>query len=171
MVPTTSRVLSLSVSAALLAACGGGGSGAGTTSTNSTPPTQQTGTVAIMISDASSEDWAAIDVNILSIALVPQGGGDNVTVYTAPAGGSMLNLAQLDQLAEILGNASVPVGTYTAAVLTISANPGDVALVVAADPEEGFPINPGTSIPADQIQIQHKQGSAPNLTVPVTVDF
>lgn len=171
MVPNTSRVLSLSVAAALLAACGGGGGGGGMTSTSSTPPMAQTGTVAMMISDASSEDWAAIDVNILSIALVPQGGGDNVTVYTAPAGGTKLNLAQLDQIAEILGNASVPVGTYTAAVLTISANPGDVALTVAADPEAGFPMNPGTSIPEDQIQIQHKQGTAPNLTVPVTVDF
>jgi hypothetical protein len=171
MVPNTSRFLSISVAAALLAACGGGGSAGSTTSTTGTTTTPQTGTVAMMISDASSEDWASIDVNILSIALVPQGGGDNVTVYTAPAGGTMLNLAELDQIAEILGNTSVPVGTYTAALLTISANPGDVALTVAADPEAGFPIAAGTPIPADQIQIQHTQGSAPNLTVPVTVDF
>ncbi len=80
------------------------------------------------VSDASSEDWATIGVKVLSIALVPQGGGANVTVYTAPTPAPVVNLAELDQIAEILGNVSVPVGTYSGAVLTISANTGDVLL-------------------------------------------
>jgi hypothetical protein len=168
MVPNTSRILSIEVAAVLIAACGGGYGG----STN-TPsmPASQTGTVSMLVSDASSDDWATIGVKVLSIALVPQGGGSDVTVYTAPATAPMVNLAQLDQIAEILGNASVPAGSYTAAVLTIGANSGDVLLTVAADPETGLVAAPGATIPADQIQVQHAQGTAPNLTVPVKVIF
>jgi hypothetical protein len=124
----------------------------------------------MIISDASTEDWSLIGVKILSVALVPQGGGTNVTVYTSP-GTSMVNLAQLDNLGEVIGNPDVPVGTYTGAILTLSANPGDIALNVAADPEAGFAGTAGAPIPSDQIQIQHTQGSAPNLTVNVPVNF
>ncbi len=169
MVSNTTRLLGLSVAAAVLAACGGGGGG-----TSMNPPTNtapQSVPMSMVISDASSEDWATIGVKILSIALVPQGGGSNVTVYTAPSPAPVVNLAQLDQIAEILGNVTVPVGTYTAAVLTVSANPGDILLTVAADPETGFAAAPGTSIPASQIQIQHTKGTSPNLTVPVSVNF
>src|ERR1700691_5680428 len=127
MVHNASRLLSVGVVAALIAACGGGGSG-GSAPTSSTMAASQTGNVSMLISDASTEDWATIGVKVLSIALVPQGGGGNVTVYTAPATVPMVNLVQLDQIAEILGNTSVPVGTYTAAVLTVGANPGDVLL-------------------------------------------
>jgi hypothetical protein len=71
---------------------------------------------------------------MLSIALVPQGGGSAVTVWTAPTPAPYVNLEQLDQLGEILGNVSVPVGTYTGAVITIGANPGDLLLTVALHP-------------------------------------
>jgi hypothetical protein len=169
MVRSTFRLLLVGAAAALIAACGGGGSGGLSTGT----PTQvaQTGNVPVLITDASTEDWATIGVKVLSIALVPQGGGNNVTVYTAPAMAPTINLAQLDQIGEILGNVSVPVGTYNAAVLTVSANPGDVLLTVAPDPEAGFIAAAGTTIPVGQIQVQHTQGSAPNLTVPVKVNF
>ncbi len=89
----------------------------------------------MMVSDASTDDWATIGVKILSIALVPQSGGNNVTVYSASQSSApMTNLVQLDQLGEILGTVSVPVGTYTAAVVTISGNPTDVQLTSSADP-------------------------------------
>ena len=167
MVPNASRILPVGALAALIAACGGGGG----SSIAPSPVTPQTANVSMLITDASSEDWATIGVKVLSIALVPQGGGSNVTVYTAPATPPMVNLAELDQIAEILGNVSVPVGTYTGAVLTVGANVGDVMLVASADPEAGFAGTPGASIPASQIQIQHKQGTAPNLTVPIKVTF
>src|SRR6202041_2789345 len=154
---------------AVLAACGGGSGGSSMTPPMTSAP--QSAPMSMLISDASSEDWATIGVKILSIALVPQGGGSNVTVYTAPSPAPVVNLAQLDQIAEILGNVIVPVGTYTAAVLTVSANSGDVLLTVAADPETGFAASPGATIPASQIQIQHTKGSTPNLTVPVDVNF
>jgi hypothetical protein len=125
----------------------------------------------LSVSDASSEDWSTIGVRVLSIALVPQGGGSNVTVWSAPSPAPYINLEQLDQLAEILGNVNVPPGTYTAAVLTVSANPGDVLLTVAENPESGFPVAAGTSIPADQIIIQGKQGASGSYTVPVNIGF
>src|SRR5271170_7328123 len=168
MVSNTSRMLALGVASAVLAAGGGGSNGS---AADPAPMAPQTSNVSMLISDASTEDWAAIDVKILSIALVPQGGGANVTVYSAPMQVPSVNLAELDQIAEILGNVTVPVGTYTGAVLTVSANPGDVGLTVAADPEVGFAGTPGAVIPGAQIQIQHAQGSAPNLTVPIGVTF
>ena len=169
MVSNTTRLLGASLAGAMLAACGGGGSaGSMSPPVNSAP---QSAPMSMLISDASTEDWATIGVKILSIALVPQGGGSNVTVYTASSPAPMVNLAQLDQIAEILGNVSVPVGTYTAAVLTVSANSGDILLTAAADPEAGFAAAPGSTIPASQIQIQHTKGTSPNLTVPVSVTF
>ncbi len=168
MVPNATRVLSVGLVAALLAACGGGGGGSGVTPTM---PAAHTGNVAMMISDASTEDWATIGVKVLSVALIPQGGGANVTVYTAPSTVPVVNLAELDQIAEILGNAGVPAGNYTGAVLTISANAGDILLTVAANPEAGFIEAAGATIPGSRIQIQHTQGSAPNLTTDVNVTF
>jgi hypothetical protein len=166
MKPDKSKLLALAI-AATVSACGGGGGGG----MSSAPAAPQTGSVSMLVSDASTEDWATIGVKILSIALVPQGGGADVTVYTAPAPAPTVNLAQLDQIAEILGNVSVPAGTYTGAILTVSANAGDILLTTTANPEVGFPALPGVTIPADQIQIQHTQGTAPNLSVPIDVNF
>ncbi len=150
---------------ASLAACGGGGSDGGTP-----PPTSQVA-VPVTLSDASSEDWSTIGVKVLSIALVPQGGGSAVTVWTAASPAPYVNLEQLDQLGELLGNVSVPAGTYTAAILTLSGDPGDVLLTVSENPESGFPVAAGTAIPASQIIIQNTTGASGSLTVPVTVGF
>jgi hypothetical protein len=131
----------------------------------------QSGTVPLIVSDASSDDWATIGVKINSIALVPQDGSGNVTVYTAPSTVPTINLEQLDQLGEILGNVTVPVGTYTGAVLTVAGNPGDVMLTASADPEAGFSIAAGASVASSNIEIQHTKGSAPNLVVPISISF
>lgn len=131
----------------------------------------QDGSVNMMVSDASTEDWATIGVKILSISLIPQGGGSPVNVFTAGSSVPSINLVQLDQLGELLGTVSVPAGTYTGAILTVSANQGDVTLVVSADPETGFAGTPGATIPAGQIQIQGATGSAGSKTVPVNINF
>jgi hypothetical protein len=160
---------------AALTACGGGSSDSGSPltsgSSGSTTSTAQTASVPMVISDASSEDWATIGVKVLSIALIPQGGGSNVTVYTAPSPAPFVNLEQLDQLGEILGNATVPVGTYTGAVITVSGNPGDVLLTASADPESGFALSAGTVVATSNIHVVNTQGSGSNLSVPVTVSF
>jgi uncharacterized protein DUF4382 len=131
----------------------------------------QAGNLNMMVSDASTEDWATIGVKILSISLVPQGGGTPVNVFTAGSTVPTINLVDLDQLGDLLGTFSVPAGTYTSAILTLSANQGDVTLVVAADPEAGFAGTPGATIPANQIAIQDATGGAGSMTVPVKVKF
>ncbi len=169
MIYLTSRVALIGAVVALISACGGGSS-APSAATAAIPPVQ-TGSVAMIVSDASAEDWATIGVKVLSIALVPQTGGSNVTVYTAPVVAPVINLAQLDQLGELLGNSIVPAGSYTGAIVSIGGNSGDVQLIVAANPEAGFAAAAGSTIPANQIQIQHTQGTTPNLTVPVSINF
>ena len=171
----SSRLLSLGVATALLTACGGGGSGssgsAATSSTTTTTQTTENASLNVMVSDASSEDWATIGVKIISIALIPQGGGANVAVYTAPTPVPTTNLVLLDQIDELLGNVTIPAGTYTGAVLTISGNPSDILLTTSTNPEAGFAAAASTTIPSSEIQVQHAQGTAPNLTVPVTLNF
>ncbi|HYL01815.1 MAG TPA: DUF4382 domain-containing protein [Steroidobacteraceae bacterium] len=152
--------------AAALSACGGGSA-----SNNMPTPGPQSANMQLLLTDASSDDWATIGVRVLSIALVPQGGGSAVTVWTAPSPAPILNLEQLDQLGEILGNVSVPVGTYSGAILTVGANPGDLLLTVASDPESGFAGTPGATIASNLIQIQGKQGSSGNYTVPIRITF
>jgi hypothetical protein len=90
--------------------------GCGSSSSTSTPaptptPTAQNGTVSVIVSDASTDDWATIGVKVLSISLTPQGGGAPVTVYAAPSPAPYINLLQLDQLGEILGNTTIQAGT------------------------------------------------------------
>jgi Domain of unknown function (DUF4382) len=164
------RLILLMVTAALpllFVACG---SPSGSSPSSSGGQTQN-GTVAFVMQDASTEDWALIGVKVLSVSLTPQGGGSPVTVFAASSPAPMINLVQLDQLGDILANAPVPTGTYTDATLTISGNPGDVALTASADPEAGFAGTPGATIPSSQIQIKGTQGSAGSLTVPVKVKF
>jgi hypothetical protein len=169
MKTTTLRLVACAAVATALAACGGA-SDSGSSSASTTAAVQS-GSIPIVISDASSDDWALIGVKVLSIALIPQGGGSNVTVYTAGAAAPYLNLEQLDNLGEILGNSSIPAGSYSGAVVSISANPGDVLLTVAPNPEAGFAGTAGAQIDAANIQIQHTTGSSGNLSTDVDVTF
>ena len=173
-----SRVVCLTMSFVLAAlplflmGCSSGSSGSSFASGSGSGT--QDGNVNMMVSDASTDDWATIGVKILSIALIPQGGGSNVTVYSASESSApMINLVQLDQLGEILGNVSVPVGTYTGAVVTISGNPSDIQLTSSADPSTGLLAltSAATTIPTSQIQVQNTTGTAGSLTVAVTVNF
>ncbi|HUP08393.1 MAG TPA: hypothetical protein VMU47_14640 [Caldimonas sp.] len=156
----------LSLAAALLVACGGGG---GTAST-STPLSVN---VPLMVSDSSSEDWSSIQVTITSVVFT-SAAGNTANLLPAPL---TLNLEQLDDLAESLPSASLTPGqTYTGAILTISANPGDVVLTVGSDPESGFPEAPSTAggpnvIPAARTQIQGASGPAGRRTVTIPVTF
>ncbi len=167
----SSRLILTGAIATILAGCGGG-SGSG--SPSSTMPTQQSSNMSVLVSDASTEDWSMIGVKIMSIALVPQGGGANVTVYTAPNPVPVTNLVDLDNLSQVLGNTSLVTDapmTFSGAIVTLSANPGDVSLTAGTDPESGFQGTAGATIPSTSIQIQHSQGTAPNMTVAVPLDF
>lgn len=159
------KILPLAVTALLGLSVGCGSNG------GNSPNNAQNGSVNMMMSDAGTPDWATIGVKVLSIAFVPQGGGTNVSVYTAPSPAPVVNLAQLDSIEELMGKLSVPAGTYTGAVMTLSGNQGDVSLIVAAEPTSGFPLAGGTVVAANQIQIQGTSGTAGNLTVPLNVSF
>jgi hypothetical protein len=154
-----------------LAGCNGGSIASTAVTTQA-----QTGNVNVVVSDDPTEDWAAIGVKVVSITLNPQGGGTPVTIYTSPSTPPTINLVQLDQLGEILGNASgVPVGTYTSATLTLAANNTgtscDALLVASGDPEAGFLAPAGTTVPCSEIVIAGAQGTAPNMTVPVAINL
>ena len=84
--------------AAGLTACGGGGSSSGST----TAPAAAQATMAVVMSDASADDWACVGVRVLSIALVPAAGGGPVTVWSAPTPAPYVNLEQLDQLLSLI---------------------------------------------------------------------
>jgi hypothetical protein len=144
------RVILGLTSAALMLFSIGCSSGSSSSGNPNPTPQSQNGMVNLLVSDASTEDWATIGVKILSVSLTPQGGGSDVVIYTAPSPAPTVNLLQLDQLNEILGNFSVAPGTYTAATITVSGNPGDVLLTASADPEAGFSAAPGSVVPPNQ---------------------
>jgi hypothetical protein len=156
---------------ASLGACSGGGGGSSAGSGASSAATAQNANMHLLVSDASSDDWATIGVQLLSVALIPQGGGSNVTVWSAGATPVPFNLVQLDNLSDVIGSFSAPINTYSGAVITVAGNPGDVALIVAATPEAGFPAAGGSIISPSQIQIKGTQGTTGNLTVPITIQF
>lgn len=164
-------ILRKMISAILLgsvAACGGGG-GSSMSNMNVAPASVA---VPVVISDGPSRNWAMVGVKVLSISLIPQGGGAPVSVYSASvANAPTVNLIQLDGVAELLGNVTVPAGTYTGAQITLSANPGDVTLSTNSDPDVGFPAPANTAINPSQIQIGGTAGSAGSQTVAFTVNF
>jgi hypothetical protein len=149
----------------LVAGCGGNSGSSSNGNSNG-----QTGQMTMMVSDDPMNDWAEIGIKVLSISLTPQGGGSPVVVYN-PATPPIINLVELDQLADILDSVSVPAGTYTGATLTVSANPGDVTLIASSDPDTGFAGTPGAQVSSNQIQIIGAAGTAGSLTVPLNITF
>jgi hypothetical protein len=157
--------------AALAIMISGCGSASNSSNSSNGSSGSQTGQMAMMVSDDPMNDWAEIGVKVLSISLTPQGGGTPVVVYTAPSPVNMINLVELDQLADILDSVSVPAGTYTGATVTLGANPGDVALTASSDPDTGFAGTAGANVSSSQIQIVGATGTAGSLTVPLNVTF
>ena len=118
--------------------------------TDSIPISSGSSLVSALVSDASTEDWATIGVKVQSVALVPQGGGDPVVLYSAAPPVPTTNLVQLDQLSELLGQARRrrPGSLHRGRSLLWAAIPGDVTLVSGADPSTAFPDLPATAIPS-----------------------
>jgi len=184
--------------AAALAGCGGSGSGSATSAPSSASASSSTGsgsaattasgstgsstpgtpapsshaqaTVPLMVaSDGASRNWAKVAIRILTVALTPQNGSGPITVYAAPASGPSINLEQLDHISQLLGTVTLPPGTYTGAVVTVAANPGDVALTSSDDPSSGFAGPLSAPIPAQNIKVQDTQGGTGAMTVSIPV--
>lgn len=125
-------------SLALFVACGGGGKdGAGTT-TNTAQ-----GSMDVVVSDAPSAAWSSVDVVIQKIALKPVGGGTPVVIFdqTGAASPAHMNLVDLDELGELLTDASVPVGTYDKVFIQI--DPASVSLSDTATPPQTYSVSGG----------------------------
>jgi hypothetical protein len=114
---------------------------------------------------------AQFAIKVLAVALVPTTGAAPVQVYTAPNPAPYVDLEQLDHMGALLADAQVPAGSYSGAIVTLGANPGDVALTASEDPETGFAAAASSSIPAQAIQVQGSQGSSGAMRATVSVPF
>jgi hypothetical protein len=175
--------------AAGLVGCGASGSGAAVSasSTSTASTGSATGSSAgsvpaatshaqvsvplVLTSDTSSSDWAKVTIRILGVSLTQQNGGAPLTIYTASKPAPAINLEQLDHIGQLLATVSVPPGVYTGAVITVGANPGDVALTSSDDPDSGFAAPPSTPIPSQDIEIQNSQGGTGTMTVSIPATF
>jgi len=159
------RIAAATVLISTLAACGGGSSGSSSSMPVAVAASAKT---PLLITDAPSDNWATVGVKVLTITLTQQGGG-TVSVF-APTTPAMVNIAQLDQVEDLITGA-IPAGTYTGATITLAANPGDVSLVVGSDPEAGFIGTPGATIPSSEIAISGATGATGSQTVAIDLTF
>jgi hypothetical protein len=119
---------------ALSVACGGG-------SSSSTPLPTATGATSIILTDAPSDQWSAVEVVVTKVTLLSK--ADHTKEVVAFQGATAkINLVDLDSVGELLATAQIPVGTYDALRITI--DPTSVNLVKAD----------GTTVPSSQIHVQ-----------------
>ena len=141
------------------------------TGTHTLPPS--TGAVTLAISSAGApEDWRSIAVKVTTVTLTPQGGGTPVTLFAAPIQNVVVDLAQTDQAAQILGTFAVPVGTYTAATLTLDADTSSFKTPVSLSPNSyhspDFPGFNGLNA-AGVTSLMNVPAGATALALPVTL--
>jgi hypothetical protein len=121
----TFSVLALPLSLTALAlsvACGGG------SSSSATGTTTPIGTAAVILTDAPSDQWSAVEVVVTQVAFLNK--ADHTKEVVAFQGASAkINLVDLDSVGELLASAQIPAGTYDA--LRISIDPASVNLVKA----------------------------------------
>jgi len=116
---------------ALTVACGG---------SSSTPAPAATGSAAIILTDAPSDQWSAVEVVVTKITLLNK--TDHTKEVVAFEGATAkINLVDLDSVGELLATVQLPVGTYDALRVTI--DPASVNLVKAD----------GTTVPASQVHV------------------
>jgi hypothetical protein len=109
-------------SLAALAACGGGGGSGSAPDTSITPQGPTTGAVAVLLTDAPTDEFCQILATVESIDLLSDNGGPT-NVYVGPETVDLLDLRNYTDLFSI--DPVVPVGAYSKVRLTLS----DLALV------------------------------------------
>ncbi len=120
---------------ALSLACGGGGSNA------ATPTPLPTGSASIILTDAPSDQWSAVEVVVTKVTLLDKA-NHNKEVVAFEGATAKINLVDLDSVGELLATAQLPVGTYDALRVTI--DPASVTLVKAD----------GTTVPSGQVHVK-----------------
>jgi hypothetical protein len=121
---------------ALGLACGGGGSSAtGTTTPN-------TGMANVLITDAPSDTWSTVQVQVTNVTLFNQANHAQTTVVFS--GNATINLVDMDSIGELLAAAQVPVGTYDQMQITVNTDPTTMSII---------PAGGGVAIPSGQIHV------------------
>ena len=91
-----------------------------------------TGRLNLLVTDAPADDWQEVTVVLKSVGLFHRESQSWQTVWTAdpanPAAGK-INLVDLSGVALILGQASIPVGTYGRVRLAIDTDPTTMRIV------------------------------------------
>ena len=106
------RCFAVSVITLFLFACGGGGGG---TNGVSTVSSAGTGTVTLLLTDAPSDDFKAINLDVVRAELFSDNG--RVELFS---GKKTFDLLQLANVTEIFSVTSVPAGTYNKIRLTLT---------------------------------------------------
>ena len=131
------RILSLLGASALALTLACGGSAANPVQPAPTP----TGATSIILTDAPSDQWSAIEVVVTKVTFLHK--TDHTREVVAFEGATAkINLVDLDSVGELLATAQLPVGTYDA--LRISIDPASVNLVDQN----------GTAVPAGLLHVQ-----------------
>jgi len=122
---------------ALLTACGGSGSSspAGVVA----PPT---GTANVLITDAPSDDWSTLQVQVTKVTLVHQ--EDHSKEEIAFSGNATINLVDMDSIGELLAAAQIPVGSYDLMRVSVNTDPTTMSII---------PEGSSTPVPSSQIHI------------------
>jgi len=123
----------LVLGAFVLTACGGGG---GSSSSPAPTTTSQTGELVIGITDAQG-DFVSYQVDVTGIALTRR---DGTIVETLPLT-TRIDFAELTDLTELVTVATVPVGVYESARLTLDFSAAEILVQDAA----------GNAIPAEAV--------------------
>jgi len=98
----------------VLVACGGGGGSSSSSTTDGTT----TGSVAILVTDAPSDDFARIEVTVVAVSLIDD--EENLIEIWSSDSGKTIDLLSLDTESELFALATdVPVGWYDKIRLTI----------------------------------------------------
>ncbi len=122
---------------ALLTACGGSSS---TSSAGAVAP--PTGTANVLITDAPSDDWSTIQVQVTKVTLVHQ--EDHSKEEIAFSGNATINLVDLDSIGELLAAAQLPVGSYDQMKVSINTDPTTMSII---------PEGSSTPVPSSQIHV------------------
>jgi hypothetical protein len=99
-----------------LAACGGGGGSSATPPVSQPPPAPTTGTVAVLLTDAPTDQFCQILATVERIDLLGSSGPTNV--FTGPETVDILGMRNFSDVFSIADG--VPVGTYEKIRLTLS---------------------------------------------------
>lgn len=104
----------------------------GTGASTSTPPPVVTAPLTVLITDAPSDNWQQVSVQLESISVRRQADHSYTQVWSPIAANPVaptVNLVDLNGVAQYLNQATIPVGSYDRVQLVINTDPTTMTLV------------------------------------------